>query len=85
MDPVRVINLSLRCFTLGWLSLIPFLGVLPALLGLSCYARARNEAGVQWNPAKAYLLWGCALAWCGLALSSVILFGGELVAARNLF
>jgi len=85
MDRVRVINLSLRCFTLGWLSLIPFLGVLPALLGLSCYARARNEAGGEWNPAKAYLIWGCVLAWCGLAISGVIVLGGSLVAAKNLF
>ena len=85
MDRVRIINQSLRCFTLGWLSLIPLLGVPPALIGLSCYARSRDEAGDEWNPAKPYLIWGCVLAWCGLALSSVIIFGGALVAAKNLF
>jgi hypothetical protein len=85
MDRVRVINLSLRCFTLGWLALIPFLGMLPAFLAMACFNRTRREAGDEWNPARGYLLWGATLAWCGLALSALLMLGAALVASHKLF
>ena len=75
MDKVRVIKRSLLCFRMGWLGLIPLLGVPPAAIAIIISKRTQMEVAEQWNPAGKYLFWGCLLAWAGLALSGLLLAG----------
>ena len=80
MNKARVIERSLNVFTLGWFSLIPLLGVVPALLAIYWYRKSSDEAGMEWNPAGRYALCGCVLALAGLALS-LLGIGGALAFA----
>lgn len=82
MDQVRVIERSLRCFTAGWLGLIPLLGLVPATIAVISFHQARAEAGQRWNPAHAHLKWGYVLGWIGLLLSG-LWFGGLMVVVTN--
>jgi hypothetical protein len=78
MDKVRVIERSLRCYRLSWLSLIPLLGIVPALISFALFRKAGNEAGEQWNPARPFALIGLLIALIGL-LISLILTGGLMI------
>ena len=69
MDKVRVIERSLRCFAAGCLSLIPILGLLPAVIAIVLFHKALREAGRTWNPARGYLIGGVVLAWTGLTIT----------------
>jgi hypothetical protein len=69
MDKVRVIKRSLLCYNVSWVSLLPLLGIIPALVTLILYRRLTNEVGEEWNPARKYALWGSVLAQLGLLLS----------------
>jgi hypothetical protein len=84
MDRVFVIKGSLRCFTFGALSLLPVLGLVPAVLGIILYKRVQLEAGKEWNPARAYLLWGCFLCGLGVSLSTSVLAVASVVVAKEL-
>ena len=68
-DKVRVIEQSLRCFVFGLLSLIPLLGLPFAILAVVRHRDAWSQADWEWNPAKAYLVWGLGLAWLGGLIS----------------
>jgi ABC-type phosphate transport system permease subunit len=72
MDKVEVIQLSLRCFTMGLIGLLPVLGIPFAIVALSNYFHVNRLVGTQWNPAQTYLTWGLATALCGLFLTVVI-------------
>ena len=72
MDKVYVIKGSLRCYALGWLALIPFLGIGPAAAALLLFERVRREAGEEWNPARRQLYCGRILSWVGLLFSTVV-------------
>jgi hypothetical protein len=78
IDKIRVINRSLRCFVLGGLGVIPFLGFGPAVIALVIDRKVQAEARLEWNPAKRYLVLGRVLAWVGLSLSILIIVGGIL-------
>ena len=82
MDQVRVIERSLRCFTAGWLGLIPLLGLVPATVAVMLFHQVRAEAGGHWNPAHAHLKWGYVLGWIGLLLSGLWI-GGVMVVVIN--
>jgi hypothetical protein len=69
MDRIQLINRSLRCFTLGCLSLIPLAGIPLALITNSEFRRITKNQGDQWNPAGSYLVLGRRLAWAGLLIS----------------
>ena len=84
MDKVRVIKWSLRCFRLGWFSLVPILGIVPAAFAITSYGRAKAEAGAEWNPAARFLFWGCVLAWLGLAVSALVVGFAMLIILRSL-
>ena len=71
MDKVRVIEGSLRCFVAGCLSLVPLLGIFPAMVAIYSFHAVRRQAGAEWNPARGYLLWGVTLAWGGLAMTLI--------------
>ena len=68
-DKVRAIQQSLRCFIFGCLSLIPLLGLPFAVLAILRHLKAWTQREGEWNPAKAYLVWGFGLAWLGGLIS----------------
>jgi hypothetical protein len=78
MDRVRVIEQSLRCYLAGWWSLIPIIGLLPAVIAVCLYLSVRNQVEDQWNPASAYLWKGILLAMTGVCVS-LLLIGGALI------
>ena len=75
-DKVRVIEQSLRCFAFGLLSLIPLLGLPFAVLAIVRHLNAWSQSDREWDPAKAYLVWGFGLAWLGglISLGGLVLF-----------
>ena len=74
MDKVRIIERSLRCYTLGWLAFLPIAGLAIGPLALLAYQSVRVEAGRDWNPASRYLHCGALLGCLGF-LVSVLLVG----------
>jgi hypothetical protein len=70
---IRIIEASLRCFVLGWLSLLPVIGLCPALLEFLCHSKVSSMAGEAWNPAKRCLVAGHCLACLGSVVSFVAL------------
>jgi len=78
MDRVRVIELTLWGYHAAWWSLIPILGLVPAVVAFSLFWRIRDGADDGWNPAGTHLRWGLALATIGFA-SSALLLGVPLV------
>ena len=71
-DRVRVIERSLECFMMGWLSLMPIAGIFAAVRAVIVYQQARIEAGKEWNPARRYLIAGFVLSCMGSLLSIII-------------
>lgn len=84
MNKARVIERSLNAFTLGWFSLIPLIGIIPALLAIYWYRKSSDEAGMEWNPARTHALWGCVLALAGLAVSLLAISGALALAVYGL-
>ncbi len=74
MDKARIIERSLRCYTLGWLACLPVAGLAFGPLALLTYQSVRVESGKEWNPARRYLQCGALLACLGF-LMSVLLLG----------
>jgi hypothetical protein len=72
MPKSEMLRRSLRCFVLGWWSLVPFLGVIPAALALVDLRAVVNGKGRRWNAARNRLLIGAILAGCGLLLSLIL-------------
>jgi len=66
---IRLTERSLRCFVFGLLSLVPLVGLGPALLALGLHLKIWAERDDEWNPAKPYLIAGFCLAWLGILLS----------------
>ena len=79
---IHLIEESLRCFMLGWLSLIPVLGLAPGVLAIRLHFLVWAGEDGGWNPAKRYLLAGLCLAWCGIAISIAALAVGLLILVR---
>ncbi len=73
MDKVRIIERSLRCYTLGWLSFLPIAGLAFGPLALFSFQSVRVEAGNEWNPASRYLKCGALLGCLGFLLSVLLL------------
>jgi hypothetical protein len=71
MDKVRVIEGSLRCFRLGLASLVPVIGLAFAVFAMFEAQRVRQAVGNEWNPVRAYLRGGRALATLGLLISLI--------------
>lgn len=78
LDRIKVLEDSLGCYAMGWLSLLPVLGVIAAVRAFALYQRARVDAGKEWNPASRYLLGGFVLAWIG-SLVSLLATGGIML------
>lgn len=72
MDRITAIHKSLRAFVCGVVGFLPFIGLVPAIYALVCWAHVRARYGDAWNPASAYLNWGARLATLGLLASGLI-------------
>lgn len=84
MDRIQVIERSLACYTCGWLSFIPLVGIPLAARAMTLYHQVRVEAGQSWNPASRYLACGFLLAWVG-GFFSVISLGLVFVFVLKVF
>ena len=73
MDRITAIKKSLRAFVCGLVGFLPFIGIIPAIYALVCWAQIRFHYRNQWNPASANLSCGAWLAVLGLAGSVLIL------------
>ena len=82
-DRIRIIRQSLRCFTLGWLSLIPLIGLGLGVLAIVLHFKVWTGGGATWNPARPYLLWGFVLAWFGGLISMATLALFLLILMKN--
>jgi hypothetical protein len=81
MDKIRVINSSLRCFVLGWVSLIPLLGLPAGFIAVLEYRAVNRLSQREWNAAENFLRAGLVLAITGILISAVIgmLLGGLIL------
>jgi hypothetical protein len=71
MARITVIQLSLRGFVCGLVGVLPFIGVVPAVYALSCWARIQLRYRHEWNPAANYLGYGALLSVLGLGLTAI--------------
>jgi hypothetical protein len=72
MPRILVIHKSLTAFVCGLIGFLPFIGLVPGLYALFCWAHIRSRYPGEWNPASAYLSWGARLALIGLLGSALI-------------
>ena len=72
MPRIFVIHKSLTAFVCGLIGFLPFIGLVPGLYALFCWAHIRSRYPDEWNPASAYLSWGARLALIGLLGSALI-------------
>ena len=70
----------MQAFVCGLLGFLPFIGLVPGLYALTCWARIRSRYQHEWNPAAAYLSWGARLSLLGLA-GTFLIVGVILVQA----
>jgi hypothetical protein len=68
----QMLRASLRCHALGWLALIPVVGLLPAMLAFAQFRSVVLGKGNRWNAARGYLLLGVWLATAGMLLSLAV-------------
>jgi hypothetical protein len=78
MSRTLLIRKSLTAFVCGIIGFLPFVGLLPGLYALGCWARIRARCRNEWNPAAAYLNWGARLSLLGL-LGTALIVGVILV------
>jgi len=70
IDPVELIERSVRCFWLGLPGIVPVIGLPFAVAALAEYFRVnRRPSAGGWNPAQNYLRWGSVAALTGILLS----------------
>ena len=72
---IVLIRRSIRVFIAGIFSILPILGLIPAIYAIATWFPTR--ANRQWNPASAYLTCGIILALLGFGLT--ILLGGSIL------
>lgn len=72
MPKSEMLRRSMRCFTLGWWSLVPAAGFIPAILAFMDFRAVVLGVGRRWNAARTRLLVGAWLAGLGLLLSAGI-------------
>ncbi len=70
-ERIEIIETSLRCFRRSLWSIIPIIGIVPAVSALFCHRRVRRLAGKEWNPAKAHLIWGAVISWLTLGKNAL--------------
>ena len=75
---VELIRGSVRCFTLGFLALLPWLGLPFAVAAWWMAGDVLKAGSGAWNPARRYALAARVMAGVGFALSLLSLFGVAL-------
>jgi hypothetical protein len=80
MDRVEVIERTLRCYQAGWWSLVPVVGLGPAIVAFYYFARVRAATRNDWNPASTQLRVGLMLATIGCGLSLLLVSIGVSIA-----
>jgi hypothetical protein len=75
---IFVIRKSLAAFVCGIFGFLPFIGLIPGLYALTCWARITARYRNEWNPASAYLTWGARLSLLGI-LGTTLIIGIILV------
>jgi len=74
MDRITVITRSLNVFVLGWLALLPLIGLVPSIYALISCRKILAGYHEAWNPASRYLKIGRALAQIGFVSSAILIF-----------
>jgi hypothetical protein len=72
MDRIKIIERSMRCYMLGWLALLPLVGLILGPMTVLLHQRVWIEAGEDWNPASRHLHAGAILGGIGF-FSSVLM------------
>lgn len=72
MNRIRVIEKSRGCLYGGLAGIPPFIGMAFAVMAIWRWHQARVAAAGDWNPARAHLCRGLALACLGLIWSVAI-------------
>ena len=72
MPKSEMLRRSLRCFALGWWSLIPLVSIVTARLAFADFRAVVVSKGGHWNAARGRLFAGACLAGVGLLLNLVI-------------
>ena len=70
---IDLIERSLRCFFVGWCSLVPLTGPFLLVVAIRDFLHVRRNAGNDWNPARKYLTGGLFLATLGCVETLAIL------------
>jgi hypothetical protein len=81
MDRVEIIERTLRCYQAGWWSLVPIVGLAPAIVAFYYFARVRAATRDDWNPASTQLRVGLMLATigCGMTLLLISIAAGVAI------
>jgi len=66
-----MLSRSIRCHVLGWWSLVPLIGIIPAVLALTDFYAVTLRKGELWNAARGRLTAGALLAGVGLLLGFI--------------
>lgn len=72
MPKSEILRRSMRCFILGWWSLIPLLGIVPAIVAFMEFRAVSAGTGSRWNAARIRLLFGAGLAGAGILLTLIL-------------
>ena len=72
-ERIQFVKESMRCFVLGLCGFLPLVGIVPSILAIVFYRRARLAVGTNWNPARTYLRWGMFLGWFNLIVEVIVL------------
>jgi hypothetical protein len=80
----QMLRRSLRCLALGWWSLIPVAGLVPALFALLDFRDVVLSKGERWNAARPQLLLGVWLAGAGVSITLAAVAITVLVIIANL-
>ncbi len=72
MDRITAIRKSLNAFVCGMFSLLPVLGLIPAVWTFWSWNAVRLGYADEWNPAGRYLHWGIIMALVGLLISVLL-------------
>src|ERR1043165_5029850 len=69
MSKSEMIRRSMRCYVLGWWSLVPLLGFALAMLAFVDFRAVVNGMGRRWNAGRTRLLVGAWLAGIGILIT----------------
>ena len=80
---IQILEGSLRCYALGWLSLLPVFGVPLGIGAVAVFWRTWPISRDEQNPARRYLIGGLVLALGGLLVSGGLLLAMSLYLVSN--